>query len=91
MSNYVIDTAESAAVTVIATETRHLRVLQSRPTEDQLTSGKAKDEWLDDIERDFRYFRIGNPADRKVAMIICGGKEIARIEKSLPDPDCDSN
>ena len=91
MKNYVIDMAESAAVTVIATETRNLRALPFRPTEDQLTTGKAWEEWLDDIEREFRYFRIGNPADRKDAMIIYGGKEIARLEKSLPDPVDASN
>ena len=86
MKNYVIDMTESAAVTVITTESRNLRGLPFRPTEDQLTTGKAWEEWLDDIEREFRYFRIGNPADRKDAMIIYGGKEIARLEKSLPDP-----
>ena len=86
MINYVIDMAESAAVTVITTESRNLRALPFKLTEDQLTTGKAWEEWLDDIEREFRYFRIGNPADRKDAMIIYGGKEIARLEKSLPDP-----
>ena len=86
MINYVFDMAESAAVTVITTESRNLRALPFRPTEDQLTTGKAWEEWLDDIEREFRYFRIVNPADRKDAMIIYGGKEIARLEKSLPDP-----
>ena len=91
MTNYVIDMAESAAVTVIATESRNLRALPFQPTEDQLTTGKAWEEWLDDIEREFRYFRIGNPADRKDAMIIYGGKEIARLEKSLPDPVDASN
>ena len=92
MKNYVIDMAESAGVTVIATETRTLRALPFRPTEDQLTTtGKAWEEWLDDIEREFRYFRISDPADRKDAMIIYGGKEIARLEKSLPDPDGNSN
>ena len=69
MTNYMIDMAESAAVTVIATETRNLRVLLFWPTEDQLTTGKAWDEWLDDIERELRYFPIGNLADRKDAMI----------------------
>ena len=88
MTNYVIDMAESAAVTVIANESRNLRALPFRPTEDQLTTGKAWEEWL---EREFRYFRIGNPADRKDAMIIYGGKEIARLEKSLPDPVDASN
>ena len=37
------------------------------------------------------YFRISHPADRKGAMIIYGGKELARLEKSLPDPEGDLN
>ena len=86
MMNYVIDMAESAAVTVITTESRNLRALPFRPTEVQLTTGKAWEEWLFDIGRELRYFRIDNPADRKDAMIIYGGKEIARLKKSLPDP-----
>ena len=55
--------AESAAVTVIANETRNLRVLSFQPTEDQLTTEKTWKEWLEDVEREFRYLRIGNPAD----------------------------
>ena len=66
-------------------------MLPFQPTEDQLTTGKVWEEWLDDIEREFRFFRIGNSADRKDAMIIYGGKEIAGLEKSLPDPVGDSN
>ena len=46
---------------------------------------------MEDIEREFRYFRISNPADRKDATIIYGGKELARLEKSLPDPVGDLN
>ena len=36
--------------------------------------------------REFRCIRISNPVDRKDAMIIYGGKGIARLKKSLPDP-----
>ena len=43
------------------------------------------------MDTDLRYFRIDNPTDRKNAMIIYVGKEIARLEKSLPDLDGDSN
>ena len=80
MTNYVIDMAENTGVTVM-TETRNLRALPFRPSEDQLSTGKAWEEGLDDLEREFRYFRISSPADRKDAMIIYGGKEIARLEK----------
>ena len=48
--------------------------------------GKAWEEWLEGIEREFRYFRITEAVDKKDAIIIYGGKEIARLEKSLPDP-----
>ena len=33
------------------------------------------------------FFRVANPLDRKDALIIYGGSEIARLEKSLPDPE----
>ena len=86
MSNYVIDMAGNEAVTIITTETRNLRALPFRVTEDQLSTGKEWEDWLEAIEREFRYFKIINPVDKKDALIIYGGKEIARLEKSLPDP-----
>ncbi|KAL9958659.1 hypothetical protein ACROYT_G035708 [Oculina patagonica] len=49
--------------------------------------GKASEEWLEGIKREFRYFRITEAIDKKDAIIIYGGKEIARLEKSLPDPE----
>ena len=76
-------------VTVV-TETRNLRTLPFRPSEDQLSTGKAWEDWLEGIEREFRYFRITSAVDQKDALIIYGGQEIARLEKSLPDSD-DSN
>ena len=37
------------------------------------------------IERELRYFKITEPADKKDVLIIYKGKEIARLEKSLPN------
>ena len=48
---------------------------------------KAWEECLESIETEFRYFRIISPSDRKDALIIYGGPEIARLEKNLPDED----
>ena len=76
-------------VTVV-TETRNLRTLPFRPSEDQLSTSKAWEDWLEGIEREFRYFRITSAMDQKDALIIYGGQEIARLEKSLPDSE-DSN
>lgn len=43
--------------------------------------GKAWEEWLEGIEREFHYFKIVEAVD------IYGGKEIARLEKSLPNAE----
>ena len=85
MTRYGLDMAEGT-VTVIS-EGRNLRTLPFRPTEDQLLTGKLWEDWLESIEREFRFFRVANPLDRKDALIIYGGSEIARLEKSLPDPE----
>ena len=50
------------------------------------TVGKAWQEWLEGIEREFRFFKIPEAVDKN-AMIIYGENEIARLEKSLPDPE----
>ena len=87
MAKYVIEMENSEATTIISTENRNLRALPFTPTEDQLSTGKMWEEWLEGIEREFRYFRITKPQDLKDALIIYGGREIARLEKSLPNPD----
>ena len=85
-----LEMADNNEVTIIS-ESRTLRALPLRPTENQLSVGKEWEEWLDAIEREFRYFRIYSPADRKDALIIYGGYDIARLEKTLPDNDPDRN
>ena len=70
----------------ITTETRNLRAQLFIPGDDQINTGRAWDDWSEEIEREFRYFRFTGRLDMKDAVIIYGGKEIARLEKSLPDP-----
>ena len=87
MAQYGLDTiADNTAVTVIA-ESRNLRALSFRITEDQLSIGKALEDWFESIEREFRYFRITDVSDRKDALIIYGGPKCSRLEKSLSDPE----
>ena len=87
MTRYGLDTmADNTAVTVI-TESRNLRSLLFNITEDQLSTGKAWEDWLESIERELRYIRIKDATDRKDALIIYGGQEISRLEKSLPGPE----
>ena len=85
MTRYGLDITNNNTVTIIS-ESRNLRALPFRVTEDQLSTDKEWEDWLEVIEREFRYFKISNPVDKKATLIIYGGKEIAHLEKSLPDP-----
>ncbi|CAC5357722.1 unnamed protein product [Mytilus coruscus] len=67
----------------IVTETRNLRSQPFIASDDQISTGKQWEEWLESIEREFGYFRITEPEDKKDALIIYGGKDIARLERSL--------
>ena len=77
--------AQPPAIHVI-TETRNLKSTPFIIPEDHNIIGREWEDWLDGIEREFRYFKITDPTDKKDALIIYGGKEIGRLEKSLPDP-----
>ena len=71
----------------VVTETRNLKSTPFIiPEDNNIIRGEWED-WLDGIERGFRYFKITEPADKTDALIIYGGKEISRLAKSLPDPN----
>jgi len=70
----------------VFTATRTLKSQPFNPGDDPIATGQAWDDWLEEIEREFRYFNITEPLDKKHALIIYGGKEIARLEKRLPNP-----
>lgn len=81
------EAGEAAQAIHVVTETRNLRAQPFVVPDETNRVGKAWEEWLEGIEREFRYFRITEAVDKKDAVIIYGGKEIARLEKSLPDPE----
>ena len=70
----------------IVSQSRDLNILHFREAEQKHSRRIHWTEWLEDIERQFRYFKIHDPFDQKDALIIYGGREIARLEKVLPDP-----
>ena len=79
--------AAQACPAYVITQTRNLRARPFVPEDDQINTGRAWDDWLNEIEREFRYFWITHPFDKKDALVVYGGKEIARLEEeSLPDP-----
>ena len=65
---------------------RNLTIKPFRVDEDHIAMGEKWDEWLDELEREMRFFRISDAEDKKDAMLIYGGVEIWRLEKSLDDP-----
>ena len=65
---------------------RNLQTKPFIPSDDPMTSGKEWEIWVEGIEREFRFFGIKSEQDKIDALIIFGGPEIARLEKSLPDP-----
>jgi hypothetical protein len=71
----------------VITETRNLRSPPFIAPEEPCATGNAWEEWLEGIEREFRYFKITDPIDKKDALIIYGGKPVAKLEKSLPNPE----
>ena len=54
--------------------------------EDYIATGEKWDEWLEELEREMRFFRISEATDMKDTMLIYGDTEIRRLEKSLSDP-----
>ena len=78
---------EAAQAICIVTETRNLWTQPFVVPDETNHVGKTWEEWLEVIEQEFRYFLITEAVDKKDARNIYGGKEIARLEKSLPDPE----
>ena len=55
---------------------RNLTIKPFTVDEDHIATGEKWDEWLDELEREMRFFRISNAEDMKDAMLIYGGVEI---------------
>lgn len=60
----------------VITETRNLKTTPFIPGDDIITTEKRWEEWFEEIEREFRYFKITDPTDKKDVLIL--GKEINR-------------
>ena len=54
-------------------------------TDCAISTGQAWEEWSEEIEQEFKHFKIEEATDKKDAMIIYGEKELVRPEKSLRD------
>ena len=52
---------------------RNLKINPFTVDEDHLATGEKWEEWLDELERDIRFFRISDAKDKKDAMLIYEG------------------
>lgn len=50
----------------VVTENRNFRTLPFTPSEDHLTTGSQWEEWLEGIEREFRYFANQFKSKRRI-------------------------
>ena len=60
---------------------RNLTIKPCTVNEDHIATGEKWDEWLDELEREMRFFWIRDAVDMKDAMLIYGGVEIQLLEK----------
>ena len=72
---------------IMAEGGRNLRIKPFTVDEDHIATGEKWDDWLEELEREMRFFRISDAADKNDAMLIYGGTEIRLLEKSLQDPE----
>ena len=65
--------------------TRELHIEQFKEPESYLDIKITWELWLEEAERQFRFCKINNPADKKDALLIYGVKQLVRLEKCLID------
>ena len=66
--------ADPAVPVQVIAVTRNLKSPPLTPGDDPIAKWQVWDDWLKEIEQEFRYFKITEPLDKKDALIIYGGK-----------------
>lgn len=69
----------------MAQNTRFLNIQPFRTNSNPFQTGKDWIAWKNNAERQFRYFQIATPQDKKDGLLIFGGDELVRIEENTPD------
>ena len=60
---------------------RKLHILPFIAEENRLSACRAWKELIEELERQFRFFRINLPSDKEDALLIYGGRELVRLGK----------
>ena len=66
-------------------KSRNLRIMPFRAPKNRLSCGIAWKKWLENTEKQFRFFRIESPQDKTDAILIYGGRELTYLENTLPE------
>ena len=80
---HVLSMFDNKEITII--NSRDLRIIPFRAPNNRLSCGIAWKKWLENTERQFRFFRIESPQDKKDAILIYGGRELTYLENTLPE------
>ncbi len=75
----------NASANNISVTNRQLNVRPFQINENRTETASAWEKWLQNIERQFRYFGITEPEMKKDGLIIYGGQTIADLEDTLLD------
>ena len=65
---------------------RNLKIIPFVVGEDHMTTGEQWDEWIEELELELRFLEITDPSKKKDALMLYGGREVRKLEKSLQDP-----
>ena len=68
--------------------TRTLRTSPFQPSQDD--SSEQWQDWLEGLEREMRFLKITEVQDQHDALLIYAGREVVRLNKSIPDPPGDN-
>ena len=75
----------AANATTVTVTTRQLNIQPFSISDDNNETALCWDKWKQNIERQFRFFRLEDPERKKDGLIIYGGQQIADLEDTLPD------
>ena len=65
MTRYGLDMTDDTET--IISEGRNLRALPFRTTEDRLSTWKHREDWLESIKRELRFFRVASSLNIQIA------------------------
>ena len=67
----------------MAENSHTLRISSFHVDEDNIANAERWDEWIDEVELNFRVSKITEPSQKKDILLLYGGKEVRKLDKSL--------